>query len=81
LKRSELEIEATENKQKIHRIMEIEITRKFLKEKLQKDTSTLHGFEKERDHIRDLFERTAAERESNSALLISPKQSGKTTVS
>lgn len=61
--------------------MEIENTRKFLKEKLQKDTATLYGFEKERDHIRDLLARTATEGESNSALLISPKQGGKTTVS
>ena len=65
---------------KQNKAMEIESTRKYLKEKLQKDTTTFLGHEKERDHIRDLFWRTATESESNSALLIGPKKGGKTTV-
>lgn len=56
-------------------------TRLFLKARLQKDTTTFYGFEKERANIKDLFSRTALEGESNSALLTSPKQGGKTTVS
>lgn len=59
----------------------IEITRSFLKERIQKDATTLYGFENERNVVKDLFSRTAKEGESNSALLIGPKNSGKTTVS
>lgn len=81
-----MEIEGSELKvrirleQKQNKEMEIENTRKYLKEKLQKDTTTFLGHEKERNHIRDLFWRTATESESNSALLIGPKKGGKTTV-
>lgn len=65
---------------RVNKTMEVENTRRFLKEKLQKDTTTLLGYEKERNHIRDLFWRTATESESNSALLIGPKKGGKSTV-
>lgn len=54
--------------------------RKFLKAKLQQDKTTFYGFNNERDHIRKLFMQVAKEGESNSALLIGPKKSGKTTV-
>lgn len=56
------------------------ITRKYLKARLQNDTSTFCGFEKERDDIKDLLTRTAKEGESNSALLLSSRKGGKTTV-
>lgn len=59
----------------------IDNTRKFLKARLLKDTTTLYGFEEKRANIKDLFNRTALHGESNSALLTSPKQGGKTTVS
>jgi origin recognition complex subunit 4 len=61
--------------------MEIELTKKYLKQKLQLDKTTLYGFENERTQILNLFSRTAREGESNSVLLIGPKKSGKTTVS
>lgn len=60
--------------------MEIETTRVFLKARLQQDKSTFYGFDNERTHIKNLFAR-AKDGESNSALLISPKKCGKTTVS
>lgn len=56
-------------------------TRKCLKERLHKDGVTLYGFEKERSQVKDLFIKTAKEGESNSALLLSSKGGGKTTVS
>lgn len=55
-------------------------TRKFLKARLQKDKSTFYGFTKERNHIKELLSRTALEGESNSAILIAPKNGGKTIV-
>ena len=57
--------------------MEIKKTLK----KLISDTVTFHGFTKEREQIKDLFVKTSIEGESNSALLISQKFGGKTTVS
>ncbi|KAG5677293.1 hypothetical protein PVAND_007062 [Polypedilum vanderplanki] len=59
--------------------MEIGKTRKFLKSRLQQDTTTFYGFENEREHIKNLFLR-AKDGESNSALLIGPKKCGKTTL-
>lgn len=56
-------------------------TRKFLKERLQRDYSTFRGHENERDNVRQLLQRTAEMGESNSLLLIGPRGSGKTTVS
>ena len=58
----------------------VNLTRKFLKCRLSKDPSTLHGYQEERSNIKDLFYRTSKIGESNSALLISPKSFGKTTV-
>ena len=58
----------------------VNLTRKFLKCRLLKDPTTLHGYQEERNHIKDLFYRTSKIGESNSALLISPKSCGKTTV-
>lgn len=58
----------------------VNLTRKFLKCRLLKDPTTLHGYHEERSHIKDLFYRTSKIGESNSALLISPKSCGKTTV-
>lgn len=49
--------------------------------RLLRDSTRLHGFEKECAQVRDLFIRTAKEGESNSALLIGQKLGGKTTVS
>lgn len=60
--------------------MEHTEVRKFLKAKLQQDKTTFYGFNNERNHIRNLFVQVAKEGESNSALLIGPKKSGKTTV-
>jgi hypothetical protein len=54
--------------------------RKFLKAKLQQDKTTFYGFNNERNHIKNLFIQVAKEGESNSALLIGSKKSGKTTV-
>lgn len=59
---------------------EIDKTRRFLKARLKLD-KTLFAFEKERSTVKDLLMRTATESESNSAILIGPKNSGKTTVS
>ncbi|CAO1361964.1 unnamed protein product [Diamesa serratosioi] len=58
----------------------VNLTRKFLKCRLLKDPTTLHGYQEERNHIKDLFYRTSKIGESNSALLISPKSCGKTTL-
>lgn len=55
--------------------------RKFLKERLQRDYTTLRGHEKERENVRQVLQRTAEMGESNSLLLIGPRGSGKTTVS
>lgn len=54
--------------------------RKFLKAKLQQDKTTFYGYDSERIHIRNLFMQVAKEGESNSALLIGSKKSGKSTV-
>lgn len=61
--------------------MDLIKTKQFLKQRLQKDSTTLYGFSKERAVINNLFKRTAIDGESNSILLISQKYGGKTTVS
>lgn len=53
----------------------------FLRNRMQLDRVTLYGFEHEKSQIKDLFERTAKNSESNSAILIGPKKCGKSTVS
>lgn len=55
--------------------------RRFLKERLQRDFTTLRGYEAERVNVRQLLQRTAEMGESNSLLLIGPRGAGKTTVS
>jgi len=53
----------------------------FLKRRLHLDKTTLYGYQEEKEQIKDLFMRTAKNSESNSAILIGPKKSGKSTVS
>jgi len=55
--------------------------RRFLKERLQRDYTSLRGYEAERSNVRQLLQRTAEMGESNSLLLIGPRGAGKTTVS
>ncbi|ALC41914.1 Orc4 [Drosophila busckii] len=59
---------------------EIRRTRRFLKERLQRDYTTLRGYEAERANVRQLLQRTAEMGESNSLLLIGPRGAGKTTL-
>nr|XP_016928039.1 origin recognition complex subunit 4 [Drosophila suzukii] len=54
--------------------------RRFLKERLQRDYTTLRGYAEERANVRQLLQRTAEMGESNSLLLIGPRGSGKTTL-
>ncbi|XP_043643467.1 origin recognition complex subunit 4 [Drosophila teissieri] len=54
--------------------------RRFLKERLQRDYTTLRGYAEERSNVRLLLQRTAEMGESNSLLLIGPRGSGKTTL-
>jgi origin recognition complex subunit 4 len=54
--------------------------RKFLKNNIL-NNSKFVGHEKEKQQIYDLLHRTIESGESNSALLIGPRGSGKTTVS
>ncbi|EDW01611.1 origin recognition complex subunit 4 [Drosophila grimshawi] len=55
-------------------------TRRFLKERLQRDYTTLRGYQAERSNVRQLLRRTAEMGESNSLLLIGPRGAGKTTL-
>lgn len=57
-----------------------ENTRKFLKERVQKDRVTLYGFDKEQNELRNLLLMTSNNSQSNSALLLGKKSGGKTTV-
>ncbi|KAH8233124.1 hypothetical protein KR026_004540 [Drosophila bipectinata] len=54
--------------------------RRFLKARLQRDYTTLHGYKEERSNVRQLLQRTAEMGESNSLLLIGPRGAGKTTL-
>ncbi|XP_062129814.1 origin recognition complex subunit 4 [Drosophila sulfurigaster albostrigata] len=54
--------------------------RRFLKDRLQRDYTTLRGYEAERSNVRQLLQRTAEMGESNSLLLIGPRGAGKTTL-
>ncbi|CAG9799307.1 unnamed protein product [Chironomus riparius] len=60
--------------------MDFNEAREFLKKRLLKDKTTLYGFEEEKEQIKNLFVRTAKHSESNSAILIGPKKSGKSTL-
>ncbi|XP_022228744.2 origin recognition complex subunit 4 [Drosophila obscura] len=54
--------------------------RRFVKERLQRDYTTLRGYKEERSNVRQLLQRTAEMGESNSLLLIGPRGAGKTTL-
>lgn len=56
------------------------LTRKYLKRKIMCPETKFRHHMKERLHILDLLKRTVEMGESNSALLIGPRGSGKTTV-
>lgn len=58
----------------------VHLLRRCLKERLQRDYSTLLGYERERSNIAQLLQRTVETGESNSLLLIGPRGVGKTTV-
>lgn len=57
------------------------LTRKYLKRKIMCPETKFRHHVKERLHILDLLKRTVEMGESNSALLIGPRGSGKTIVS
>ncbi|EDW36253.1 GL17693 [Drosophila persimilis] len=59
---------------------ELRKARRFLKERLQRDYTTLRGYKEERSNVRQLLQRTAEMGESNSLLLIGPRGAGKTTL-
>lgn len=56
------------------------LTRKYLKRKIMCLETKFRHHVKERLHVLDLVKRTVETGESNSALLIGPRGSGKTTV-
>lgn len=56
------------------------LTKKYLKRKIMCPETKFRHHEKERQHILDLVKRTVESGESNSALLIGPRGSGKTTL-
>lgn len=58
----------------------MELAVKFLKHRLKSDRTTFIGNESEYRHINDLITRTSECGESNSALIIGPAGSGKSTV-
>lgn len=60
---------------------QVELARQFLKTRLRRDRITFKGHEAEWRQIRDLISRTIETGESNSALIIGPRGSGKSTVS
>lgn len=61
--------------------LQIKLARKFLKMKIIEDNLTFRDHEEEKLHISDIITRTVEAGESNSALVIGPRGSGKTTVS
>lgn len=56
------------------------LTRKYLKRKIMCPETKFRHHVRERLHVLDLVKRTVETGESNSALLIGPRGSGKTTV-
>lgn len=58
----------------------IQYTQEFLLNRLRDDETTFFGHGAERDTVRSLIERTVHFGESNSALIIGPARSGKSTV-
>lgn len=60
---------------------QIEIAKKFLKQRLKTDHTTFFGHSGEFNQIKELITRTVEHSESNSVLIIGPPSCGKTTVS
>lgn len=58
--------------------MDIKQIRKYLKEKIK--NNQFYGHSEERQQVLDLLQRTINHGESNSALLIGPRNAGKTLV-
>ncbi|XP_012274569.1 origin recognition complex subunit 4 [Orussus abietinus] len=56
----------------------VTLTRKYLKQRIMCSETNFRGHAKERLHLLDLLKRTVETGESNSALLIAPRGSGKT---
>ncbi|EDW73942.1 uncharacterized protein Dwil_GK21644 [Drosophila willistoni] len=63
----------------VDQAQELSKARRFLKERLQRNYTTIRGYEAERSNVRELLQRTG-EGESNSLLLIGPRNAGKTTL-
>lgn len=59
----------------------LQSTQEFLLNRLRDDETTFYGHETEFDTVRTLMQRTVQFGESNSALIIGPARSGKSTVS
>ncbi|GAB0088522.1 Origin recognition complex subunit 4 [Sergentomyia squamirostris] len=55
-------------------------TRKYLKNSIFTNKSLVFAYENQRKHIEELFRRASADGESNSAILIGPRGSGKTAL-
>lgn len=62
-------------------IDQMDVAKKFLRNRLVTDNATLFGYLSERHQIKELISRTLNHGESNSAVIIGPKGCGKTTVS
>lgn len=60
---------------------QLELTKRFLKDRLITDHTTLFGYVSESSQIKELISRTVECGESNSALIIGPRACGKSTVS
>ncbi|XP_055372666.1 origin recognition complex subunit 4 [Condylostylus longicornis] len=58
---------------------DINLIRKFIKERLQKNCINFHGPSEKLENVRNILHRTA-EGESNSIIIIGPRGSGKTTL-
>ncbi|KAJ6632635.1 Origin recognition complex subunit 4, partial [Pseudolycoriella hygida] len=59
---------------------ELNLTKRFIKDRLQNDKATLFNHSEQRQSIYELLEKTITFRESNIALLIGVRGSGKTTL-
>lgn len=59
----------------------LDLTKQFLISRLRDDFTTFTGYQKEFETVRNLLSRTVEYGESNSALVIGPPRSGKSTVS
>lgn len=57
-----------------------QITIDLIKDRIQNDSTTFWGYNDEFNTVKSLISRTAEFGESNSALLIGPSRSGKSTV-